>query len=316
MLAVLFPLHTLGDAVHPRVLWVDRSWVTLGYAGLAHRCRDFPSIRAGRFGLSSFVFTYFGYGSNIDLTSLRAKGVQPRSSRRAVLPGWRLRFNVHHFFRHEGGMGNIEPASTAGDSVAGVVHECEDEHLALLDAAEAYGHGYDRIEVTVQTEAGSVQAIAYVGIPSFLDERCRPTQRYLNILINGACNAGLDPKYVEGLRQHPVHQKKAYPPFVPPAGEFPRFDADSLAAHPHCTALAGSVFDMSAARWQHDFLKGFFGGKDMTLFHLKRLDTSGGTETFDDIKHGRLTAHQRQYLVEYLHEYNAEYAYVGHFEYS
>jgi cation transport regulator ChaC len=53
-------------------------------------------------------FWYFGYGSNMDLNSLRAKGVEPRASARAVLRGWRLRFNVHHFFRHEGGAGNIE----------------------------------------------------------------------------------------------------------------------------------------------------------------------------------------------------------------
>ena len=37
------------------------------------------------------------------------------------------------------------------------------------------------------------------------------------------------------------------------------------------------------------FFKGLFGGKDMTLFHLKRLDDSDGAQTLDDIKHDRLT---------------------------
>ena len=36
------------------------------------------------------AFWYFGYGSNMNLTALRAKGVQALASCRAELPGWRL----------------------------------------------------------------------------------------------------------------------------------------------------------------------------------------------------------------------------------
>lgn len=262
------------------------------------------------------MFWYFGYGSNMDLRSLRAKGVEPQQSMRAVLRGWRLRFNVHHFFRHEGGVGNIEPSARAGDHVWGVLHLCEPHHLALLDAAEAYGHGYDRITVQVETEQGLQAATAYVGIPSFIDEQCRPTQRYLNILLKGAEASGLDPAYIAALRATPTHVKKPVQPFTPPAGDYPIFDAASLALQPLYTALAGSVFDMAGARWQHDFLKGFFGGRDMTLFHLKRLDHSDGSETLDDIRNNRLTPAQRLYLDEYLHAYSDEYAYVGRFRYD
>jgi sulfite reductase (NADPH) flavoprotein alpha-component len=54
----------------------------------------------------------------------------------------------------------------------------------------------------------------------------------------------------------------------------------------------------------------------MTLFHLKRLDASDGSETLDDIKHGRLSPAQRRYLDEYLHEYMSEYVYVGRYRYD
>jgi hypothetical protein len=91
------------------------------------------------------MFLYFGYGSNINLVSLRAKGVDPVASERAILRGWRLRFNVQHWFRHEGGVGNIEPSPNPDDFVEGMVHTCYDEHLAPLDAVESYGLGYDRI---------------------------------------------------------------------------------------------------------------------------------------------------------------------------
>lgn len=262
------------------------------------------------------AFQIFAYGSNMHLTSLRAKGVDPRASERAVLRGWLLRFNVQHFFKHEGAVANIEPTDDASDVVWGVVHLCEEKHLALLDAAEAYGHGYDRVEVSVHTDRGERRAIAYVGIPSFLDEGCRPTQRYLNILLKGAAAAGLDPAYVDALRRHPVHQRQPVPPFAPPPGEYRTFTAATLTQNPPLTALAGHVFDMSGARWQHSFLKGLFGGKDMTLFHLRRLDDTGAALALDDVKHDRLTPSQREYLNEYLHAYNAEYVYAGHYLYE
>ena len=262
------------------------------------------------------MFWHFGYGSNTNLASLRAKGVVPRSSERAVLRGWRLRFNVRHFFHHEGGVANIERTGKSFDAVWGVIHLCEHEHLALLDAAEAYGHGYDRVEVPILTDGGERHALAYVGMPSFLDEECRPTQRYLNILINGAVAAGVDPGYIEALRRHPVHEAQAMPPFLPPPGVTSTFTAGTLTLNPPLTALAGHVFDMSSARWQHSFLKGLFGGRDMTLFHLGRLDNTASAPTLEDIKHDRLTPRQREYLNEYLHAYDAEYAYAGHYLYD
>ena len=92
------------------------------------------------------MFWYFGYGSNMTLRSLLAKGVRPQRSERAILRGWRLRFNVQHFFRHEGGVANIESSNDPSDEVWGVLHLCEDKDLPLLDSAEVYPHGYDRAE--------------------------------------------------------------------------------------------------------------------------------------------------------------------------
>jgi hypothetical protein len=65
--------------------------------------------------------------------------------------------------------------------------------------------------------------------------------------------------------------------------------------------LAGAVFDMSLARQQHRNPHGLLGGKDMTLFHLRRLDQFNGCETLDESTAASFA--QRQYLVRYLHEY-------------
>lgn len=268
------------------------------------------------------MFHYFGFGSNMSLLSLGAKGIEPLASTRAVLHGWRLRFNVQHFFRHEGGVGNIEYTGHPDDRVLGVLHECTDDALALLDTAEAYGHGYDRIEIAVEPDhhgADShthIPALTYVGMPEFIDDSCRPSRRYLNIILQGGRQAGLDENYLRALADQPLHQVADYPPYTPPPGEYPTFDRDTLAEQPLLTALYGAVFDMSAARPLHHFLKGFFGSRDMTLFHLKRLDSSNLDETIDDIRHGRLNQAQWHYLNTYLHEYAREYRYAGRYNYD
>lgn len=262
------------------------------------------------------MFRYFGFGSNLNITSLRAKGVEPLASRLAVLPGWRLRFNVQHFFRHEGGVGNIERTGADDDRVLGVLYDCPDEAQASLDAMEACGHGYERICVEVVSEGERIPALTYVGMPEFIDDDCQPSRRYLNIVVEGARQAGLDTDYVAKLMAQPVHQPAEYPPFIPPSGDYPEFDADTLASHPLYTALFDAVFDMSGARPLHEYLKGFFGGRDMTLFHLKRLDSSDGTETLEDIRQGCLSEAQRRYLNAYLNEYAKEYSYVGRFKHK
>jgi hypothetical protein len=262
------------------------------------------------------MFRYFGFGSNMNRTSLRAKGVEPLTAQRAVLRGWRLRFNVQHFFRQEGGVGNIERSDNPNDCVQGVLYECPDAALAPLDAVEAYGHGYDRISVNVDTHKGPVAALTYIGMPEFIDDTCLPSRRYLNIVVAGARSAGLDPEYVTQLAQQPTHQIDPYPIFMPPVGNYPIFTRASLAQYPLYTALDGAVFDMSAARPFHEYLKRFFGGKDMTLFHLKRLDCSDNSETMEDVRLGRFSQAQRQYLDGFLHEYAREYCYVGRFDYN
>lgn len=259
------------------------------------------------------MFHYFGYGSNLSLASLRAKGVEPRESIPATLDGWALRFNVRHWFRHEGGMGNIERTGQPDDRVLGVVHLCDDAHLAALDAVEAYGWRYDRIEVDVQTASGNVRARTYVGMPGAIDDACLPTRRYLNIILAGAEAAGLDGGYVARLREHPLAPARDYPPFEPPPGPLPTFNRSALAQHPEYTAIADAVFDMSAARGDLSSLIPLFGGKDMTLFHVRRLDTSDGSETEDDIRGGRLSQPALRYINAYLHEYSAEFRYVGRY---
>ncbi|MBS1737328.1 MAG: gamma-glutamylcyclotransferase [Bacteroidetes bacterium] len=262
------------------------------------------------------MFFYFGYGSNINLVSLKAKGVVPIASEKAVLHGWKLRFNVQHWFRHEGGVGNIEPSANPDDFVEGMVHTCSDEHLPYLDEVESYGLGYDRIAVKVKTVNGFVTAQTYVGLPGFIDEYCMPTRRYLNIIIKGAESAGLSMPYIEKLRNVAVIEEKNYAAFQPPSGDWPYFTKATLAAQPFYTSLGGYVFDMRNARIELQGIIPLLGGKDMTLFFVKRHDTSNGSETEEGIRVGNISAGAKNYINGYLHEYAKEYAYAGVIDYN
>ncbi len=256
---------------------------------------------------------YFGYGSNLDLTALKAKGVIPKASQVAALPGWRLRFNVGHFFRHEGGMGNIERTESPQDRVLGVLHICNEGDLAALDRAEAYGIGYDRVEVMVETRQGRAPALAYVGLPAYINDACLPTRRYLNILLRGATAAGLEPEYIDALRAVSVQEPPDLPPFLPFTAR-PPIDHHDL--RPPLTVLYGSVFDMAGARPAHTIARGWFAGKEVTVFLLKRMDSSDGTEVLNDVVEDKLQSSQRAYLNVYLHAFAEEYDYVCPFNYA
>jgi len=260
------------------------------------------------------MFYYFGYGSNINLVALKAKGVLPLASQRAVLYGWRLRFNVEHWFRHEGGVGNIEPSPHPGDVAEGMVHTCKDEHLASLDAVESYGLGYDRIEVKVETQSGSIMAQTYIGLPGFINNSCLPTQRYLNIILKGATEAGLSPSYIDQLRKQPVLPESDFPAFVPPPGTWQHFNQHTLSLHPSYTALGAAVFDMQYAREQLQGIIPLLGGKDMTLFFVKRHDSSNGTETDADIRNWNISEAAKKYINSYLNAFEKEYLYIGSYD--
>jgi sulfite reductase alpha subunit-like flavoprotein len=260
------------------------------------------------------VFYYFGYGSNLSVIALRAKGVFPLRSEPAVLEGWRLTFNVPDFFPIEGGTGNIEPAPD--ETVHGVLHACRDRDLASLDRLEALGVTYQRVVLSVTTYAGRRRsAYVYVGIPTNIDGDLLPSERYRNILARGAVDMKLDPAYVDRLLTIPCLPRPNLPPFDP--GPLRRcFTLESLWRERTLTALAGHVFDLSGARPEHAYLQDFLAGKDVTLFFLKRLDSSDGDESFEDVRSGRLSAAQRAYLNGYLHEFNREYRIVGRLDYD
>ncbi len=261
------------------------------------------------------MFYYFGYGSNMSVRSLEAKGVSPLSSEPAIIDGWSLCFDIPDFFRIEGGTGNVGRADD--DTVHGVLHACRDRDLATLDRLEALGISYERIEATAMTYGGRrVRAFVYRGIPGILDADGMPSARYKKILLRGAQHMRLDPGYIERLRTIPVKEPPGYPAFVFPDAPDERFRLEDLKGRPMLVALGGAVFDMTEARPRHAYLQRLLAGKDATLLFLRRMACSDGSETFEDLRDDDLGPAQRQHMNDYLHEFAREYRYVGRIDYA
>jgi sulfite reductase (NADPH) flavoprotein alpha-component len=70
---------------------------------------------------------------------------------------------------------------------------------------------------------------------------------------------------------------------------------------------------MSNARPSLASAKPVLGGRDTTLFHAHRHDTSDGTETLDDVRQRRVPDAVRQYLATWLHAYATEFRYAGRY---
>jgi sulfite reductase alpha subunit-like flavoprotein/cytochrome b involved in lipid metabolism/gamma-glutamylcyclotransferase (GGCT)/AIG2-like uncharacterized protein YtfP len=261
------------------------------------------------------MFYYFGYGSNLSGPSLRAKGVVPASAEPAVLSGWRLTFDIPNFFAIEGGTGNV--SVSPDDSVHGVLYGCQDHELARLDELEALGVAYRRTKMTVRTYSGrDAEAYVYVGLPEVTSKGLSPSRRYLNILIRGAEDMQLSPEYIDRLRRTETCLKPRYGPFRFPDEPDELFTPELLATHLEYTAIAGAVFDMTQARDEHRYLKQLLGARDATLFFLKRMDSSDGSESWSHVESGDLSPLQRDYLNDYLHQFAQEYRYAGRMHYA
>jgi len=141
---------------------------------------------------------YFGYGSNTERgTFLARRGMTPLEVRIGRLDDFELRFDLG-VGRGERGVANV--AARRGDHVWGVLWRITSEQAEHLDRTEGVHRGYyRRLPVCVATPSGeSVPAFTYHsfrGRPG-----CKPSRRYLGLLVAGARQHGLPEAWVERLR--------------------------------------------------------------------------------------------------------------------
>ena len=141
---------------------------------------------------------YFAYGSNCSAAVMSKKKVAFSDRKRAVLRGYRLRFNKVAFRESlpEGlAFANIEP--DAEGCVEGILYELSGDQLERLDATERYPDHYDRIGVTVEAGGVDNECWTYRAQPDKTAEGLAPSRNYLNHIL--AAKDFLSVQYYEAL---------------------------------------------------------------------------------------------------------------------
>lgn len=151
---------------------------------------------------------YFAYGSNMNAPHLAeyldTHGVTLDTELRgqhALLQNYRLRTN--YFARsHGAGACNIEPARD--HHVEGVVIEITPAIQDVLRVKEGFPHGYEEIDVDVDTAStqASVRALTYIVTPAHrLDVDLPVTARYRDLILAGAKHFDFSVKYQRRLHR-------------------------------------------------------------------------------------------------------------------
>jgi gamma-glutamylcyclotransferase (GGCT)/AIG2-like uncharacterized protein YtfP len=148
-------------------------------------------------GINQWIsMLYFSYGSFLDSKTLRKHAPSASFVSRAVLPNFEVQFNFLSK-TYEGGVTGVEP--TPGKKAQGVIYDVSQEDLGRLDAVEGVPEGiYYRQKVLIVNEEGKLlKADTY----RTTDPKgpFTPTKRYLSLMLSGAREHRLDPKYVQEL---------------------------------------------------------------------------------------------------------------------
>jgi len=176
---------------------------------------------------------YFAYGSNLNTSAVtewcrhhKHKPLTLKSGRAGVLDNYRLCFPLYSDY-WGGGVADI--VYDPGKYVAGSLYDLTASDIAILDEKvgrkiDASGRDigiYKQIEVTIAPlEKGQpVTAITYTGV-SVEKYHIPPTKHYMDLVIQGAYNAGLSMMWIAYMQSFSIQAGRK--PKPPGAG-----DADS-----------------------------------------------------------------------------------------
>lgn len=151
---------------------------------------------------------YFAYGANMSNAVMVRRGIHPLRSVPAILADHRLAFNLR-------GMPLVEPVfanvvSARDDVVHGVAHQLTTPQFRRLWFQEGVGLAYRTATVEVQSYAG-VPLMARTFIARCTARDGRPSRRYLQLLIDGAEQHGLDAAHRLRLQAQPASSTLALP---------------------------------------------------------------------------------------------------------
>lgn len=148
-------------------------------------------------------YWYFGYGSNMNSKVFQGRRqMRPTKIERAVLKDYRLVFNQPGIPWLEPSFANVEEAP--GEYIEGVLYEITGEEMVRLDISEGNG-AYDIVTSRVEGEV-SGPVTAHTFATKEVSHGLLPSQRYMNLLIEGAIEHGLSDVWVQKLKEAPFNK--------------------------------------------------------------------------------------------------------------
>ena len=140
------------------------------------------------------MINYFAYGSNMSVSRMIQRGLNPLSRTTGILKDWKLRFNKKAS-AGDWTFANIEKIK--GEIVEGIVFGIHESDLDKLDKFEGAPNHYRRETIGVLTQGKSIECITYIAQPKHIKEGLLPTEEYVGFLISGS--ALLSPEYQKML---------------------------------------------------------------------------------------------------------------------
>ena len=139
---------------------------------------------------------YFAYGTNMDRRRVELhRAIVVQEVRRGVLENYRLLFNKVSSIRPTTGCANVVPAP--GRRVFGVLYRIPDADISRMDIFEGVSGGqYHRERVLVRDEENDlIEAEVYIADET--NDNLLPSIEYLDGVVKGARESGIDEKYIE-----------------------------------------------------------------------------------------------------------------------
>ena len=155
---------------------------------------------------STLALEYFAYGANCDVATLsrrlRATGLE-EGRRFAVLEDYSVRFSVVGVPGIEPSFASITPSN--GESTPGVLYTLTGAHFNTLCVTEGVPLVYTVREVNCcigRTEVVAAKTLMAVPQRCFpLGLQVRPSQRYLNLILNGLKESDTPRAYIAAIRK-------------------------------------------------------------------------------------------------------------------
>ncbi|MCL6260064.1 gamma-glutamylcyclotransferase [Aquiflexum sp. TKW24L] len=133
-------------------------------------------------------FYYFGYASNLDVSTLQGRlQTKPILIGVGVLPHFGFRFN----FPNPDGSARANIVSRENESVYGLVFEIKKEDLSYFLTSEP---GYDFVEKEIFTKKGRLNALVFISTKT--REGIFPKEAYWKVILKGGKESGIPDSYL------------------------------------------------------------------------------------------------------------------------